>query len=533
MRKEFILAVLLVLATNFIVSLYWSADVLWSLVVFGPLIVMGFADMLQHKQAIRSNFPVAGRLRYIFEQIRPEINQYFVESNTDGRPFNREDRSVVYQRAKGVNDTIPFGTQKDVYEVGYEWLDHSIAPQHPHPDQMRVMIGQRNCSQPYDASILNISAMSYGALSKNAIEALNGGASDGGFAHNTGEGGISPYHKAPGGDLIWQIGTGYFGCRSNSGGFDPEKFKKESASPQVKMIEIKLSQGAKPGHGGILPANKVTKEISEIRGVPIGKDVNSPPAHTAFSTPIEFLEFIKSLRELSGGKPVGFKICIGRNQEFVAMCKAMVKTGITPDFICVDGGEGGTGAAPIEYSNHIGTPGIEALILVNNLLTGFSLRDKIKLISTGKVSSGFGMIQRMILGADVMYSARAMMMSLGCIQALKCNQNHCPTGVATQQEKFYRGLHIPSKRIRVARFHHETVSSVAQIIGAMGLNDTSDLRPEHLNRRISAHQVKRYDQLYDFLKPGVLLDPSNIPSDYQWMCETASADAFKVVDNKS
>jgi glutamate synthase domain-containing protein 2 len=526
MRKEFLAVVAAVVVANILGAVLWTPSVLWSFLLFGPIIILGIQDMFKTSQVIRYNFPILGRMRYVFEAIRPEINQYFVESNTDGRPYNREERSVVYQRAKGVNDTVPFGTQKDVYEVGYEWLDHSLVPTNPSGDDLRVTVGGPDCKKPYSASVLNISAMSYGALSGPAIEALNGGAKDGGFAHNTGEGGISPYHKKHGGDLIWQIGTGYFGCRSESGGFDGALFKENSSSDQVKMIEIKLSQGAKPGHGGILPAAKVTKEISEIRGVPMGRDVNSPPAHTAFSTPIELVNFVKELRDLSGGKPIGFKICIGKKREFLSICKAMVKTGIKPDFIVVDGGEGGTGAAPIEFTNHIGCPGIEALILVQNCLTGFGLRDDIKIIATGKVTAGFGAIQRMALGADIIYSARAMMMSLGCIQALRCNHNDCPTGVATQKKEFSGGLHIASKRKRVTSFHHQTVHSIAHMLGAMGINHSSELRPWHINRRISPSHVHHFGEIYKFIEKDSLLDSANIPSLFKRSCSHSSADTF-------
>ncbi len=530
MRQEFLLGSAAIVILNILGAIYISPIVLWSMALFGPIIMLGILDLIQNTHAIRKNFPVLGRMRYVFEAIRPEINQYFVESNTDGRPFHREERSVVYQRAKGAMDTLPFGTQRNVYEVGYEWLDHSLLPTHPKVDDMRIMVGGPDCKQPYNASILNISAMSYGALSDRAIRSLNGGAKDGGFAHNTGEGGISDHHKKYDGDLIWQIGTGYFGCRGENGRFDGEKFKTNASLPQVKMIEIKLSQGAKPGHGGILPAAKLTKEVSEIRGVPMGADVISPPNHSAFGTPVELMEFIKQLRDLSGGKPVGFKLCVGKKRELIALCKAMIKTGITPDFIVVDGGEGGTGAAPIEFTNHIGCPGIEALILVHNALIGFSLRDKIRIIATGKVTAGFGMIERMAIGADIMYSARSMMLALGCIQALRCNSNDCPTGVATQDKRFVRGIDVKYKRGRVARFHKETVESVAHMIGAMGLNHSSELRPWHLNRRVSAHEVRHFGEIYDFLKDGDLLDPSTTPPAYERACSCSDAETFSYVE---
>ena len=412
MRKIFLIGTAGILLLNGLSAIFYPS-LLWSMVVFGPLIALGIYDYFQKNRAVLRNFPIAGHFRYFFEAIRPEIAQYFIESDTEGKPFSRDQRSVVYQRAKGVRDTVPFGTLYDVYEVGYEWVNHSLSPLHLKPAEMRVTVGGADCTQPYSASRFNISAMSFGSLSKNAVLALNKGAKTGNFAHNTGEGGLSPYHLQGGGDLIWQIGTGYFGCRTSEGNFCPDTFAKKATLSNVKMIEIKLSQGAKPGHGGILPAAKLTREIAEIRDVPMGKDVLSPPAHTAFSTPVELIEFVAKLRELSGNKPVGFKLCVGKRREFLAICKAMVKTGISPDFIAVDGGEGGTGAAPLEFTNHMGAPLIEGLIFVHNALVGFCLRDKICIIASGKVITGFGMVKRLALGADICSSARGMMMALG------------------------------------------------------------------------------------------------------------------------
>lgn len=496
------------------------------MLLFGPLMAVGIVDMLQKRQAIRRNFPVIGNFRYLLEAFRPEINQYFVESNTSGTPFNRLERSLVYQRAKGELDTLPFGTQKNVYEVGYEWVTHSVMPVHVDPLRLRVTIGEGR-AKPYSASIFNIGAMSFGSLSKNAVMALNQGARMGGFAQNTGEGGLTPYHLQ-GGDVIWQIGTGYFGCRSAEGKFSAERFREKAALPQVKMIELKISQGAKPGHGGILPAEKVTKEISKIRGVEMGKSVISPPGHSAFSTPLEFVEFLERLRSLAGGKPVGFKICIGKPREFMAMCKAMHKTGITPDFITVDGGEGGTGAAPLEFSNYVGSPLNEGLVIVHNTLVGFSLRDKIKIISSGKINSGFGILKHMVMGADLCYSSRGMMLSLGCIQALQCNTNHCPTGVATQNPYLVNGLVVADKNKRVANFHKATVKSFAEILGAMGFHNPKQLRPRHLMRRISLSQVKDYSQIYPFLNEGDLLKDS-VPKEYELSHLTSSAETFEHV----
>ena len=525
MRRLFIIAVVAFFILIALIAVAYPL-VLWSLLVAGPIIAVGFHDYFQTKHSILRNFPIMGHFRFLFEEIRPEIHQYFVESETDGVPFSREQRSVVYQRAKGVRDTIPFGTLQDVYEIGYEWVNHSLQPAHVPAEGLRVQVGGPDCTQPYSASIFNISAMSFGALSGNAVLALSQGAKMGNFAHNTGEGSISSYHLAGGADLIWQIGTGYFGCRTLDGNFDVEAFAEQAAIPNVKMIEIKLSQGAKPGHGGILPAAKLSEEIAQVRRVPLGKDVISPPAHSAFSTPIEFVEFIAQLRERSGGKPVGFKLSIGKRREFLAICKAMVKTGITPDFITVDGGEGGTGAAPLEFANNIGTPLIEALVFTHSALVGYSVRDKIRVIASGKVMTGFAMVKRLALGADMCYSARGMMMALGCIQALKCNSNHCPVGITTQNPDLAAGLVPAAKNVRVASFHKESVESVAEIIGAMGIRHPSELRPWHILRRISPTEIKHYRELYEFLEDGDLLkDP--LPFTYRRACEAASAESFE------
>ena len=489
------------------------------------VVMLGVYDVVQTKHAIRRNFPVVGRFRYLFESVRPELHQYFVESNSSGRPFSREQRSLVYRRAKNVTDTLPFGTEKDVYAEGFEWMNHSLTAMHPPHEPPRITIGGSKCKQPYAAAMLNVSAMSYGSLSKNAIMALNRGAKLGGFAHNTGEGGLSPYHLEGGGDIVWQIGTGYFGCRNANGGFDPELFKKKAAHPNVKMIEIKLSQGAKPGHGGILPAAKVTKEISEIRHVPMGADVISPPAHTKFSTPMELCEFIQELRELSGGKPVGFKLCIGRRREFFAILKAMLETGIAPDFITVDGKEGGTGAAPLEFSNVMGTPLNEALIFVHNALRGVNLRKEVRIIASGRVVSGFDLAHKIAIGADICNSARAMMFALGCIQAQKCNTNDCPTGVATQDPSLYSGLVVSDKAVRVANFQRNTVRAFVELIAAAGLDHPDKLRPWHIMRRVSQIEAKHYAEIYDYVEHGEFLhDP--IPKDYARAWHQAQAHTF-------
>ena len=508
-----------------VVLYLWLPAGLWVFLVLGPVLVVGLRDATQTRKAVLRNFPVLGHGRYLLEMIRPEINQYFIESDTDGTPFSRNMRSVVYQRAKDDLDTLPFGTQLDVYAVGYEWINHSFRAHHPGESVPRVMVGESNCSQPYSASVLNISAMSFGALSKNAILALSHGAKAGGFAHNTGEGGISAYHQEGGADLIWQIGTGYFGCRAADGGFDPDKFQERAKLAAVKMIELKLSQGAKPGHGGILPAAKLTEEISQIRGVPMGEDVNSPPAHRTFDTPLGMLDFITDLRKLSGGKPVGIKLCVGARSEFMGLCKAMAETGQHPDFITVDGSEGGTGAAPLEFSNSLGTPLSEGLAFVHNCLTGFRLRDRVRIIAAGKIVTGFHMAKAMALGADMCYSARSMMMALGCIQARRCNANDCPVGVATQREELVIGLDVGDKRVRVARFHRETVKSLNEILGAAGLNAPADLTPRHIMRRVNNTEVKTYEEIFEFIEPGSLLyDP--VPESYEDAWRTSRSDAF-------
>ena len=524
MRKIFYKIVIGYIVLTAVVS-YFFPGFLYSLILFVPLILLGLSDVMQTRQSIRRNFPILGHGRYLMEMIRPEINQYFIESNSDGKPFSREKRSVVYQRAKGQLDTLPFGTQGNVYDLGYEWINHSLAPVHPDRNFSRIVIGGKDCTQPYSASLFNISAMSYGSLSKNAILSLNGGAKLGGFYHNTGEGGISPYHLKPEGDLVWQIGTGYFGCRGKDGSFNAEEFQKRANLPNVKMIEIKLSQGAKPGHGGILPAQKVTQEIVDIRGVELGKDVISPPSHSAFKTPIELLQFVAKLRTLSGGKPVGFKLCLGKRREFLAIVKAMIKTGIKPDFITVDGSEGGTGAAPLEFSNYVGTPLNDGLVFIHNSLVGANLRDGIRLIAAGKITTGFEIATKLALGADLCNSARGMMFALGCIQALRCNTNACPTGVATQDEELVEGLHVKDKTKRVANFHKETVKSFFEVLGAAGIANPKELKSWHIMQRVGISEIKHYGEIYPFIEPGSLLG-SQIPEKYIRPWEAASADTF-------
>jgi len=494
-RKIYIFVSLFVIAVITALS-YFSKYYLLLFIFFVPLILMGMYDMLQKKKAVLRNFPVIGNLRYFMESIRPEIQQYFVESNHSGRPINRELRSIVYQRAKGALQTLPFGTQYDVYKEGYEWAIHSLNPKEVDCHRLRVVIGGKDCSQPYTAQILNISAMSYGSLSKNAILAFNKGAKMGGFYHNTGEGGISPYHLKNGGDLVWQVGTGYFGCRYKDGSFDEKTYTHNAQRPEVKMIELKLSQGAKPGHGGILPGVKVTEEIARIRLVEPHKDVVSPPKHSAFDGPKGLLEFIQKLRYLSGGKPVGMKICVGSTSEFSDICRAIVETNIYPDFITVDGGEGGTGAAPLEFANHLGLPLYEGLCFVHNELVRNHLRDKIKLIASGKILTAFQMIKVMALGADIVNSARGMMLAVGCIHALRCNSNRCPTGVTTNNPNLIIGLDPEDKGHRVYRFQKDTVKAFAELLGAIGLEHPSQLNREHLFRRVSSTEVKSFAEIY-------------------------------------
>jgi glutamate synthase domain-containing protein 2 len=515
-------ALLIVAVTNY----FWPT-IYWLFIPVVPLFAIGLYDMVQKEHSIRRNFPLIGRGRWVMEELRPFIRQYFIESDTDGTPISKMFRNVVYQRAKEDLETVPFGTRVDTYRDGYEWFGHSLsAVEVLEVDKdIRVTIGGPDCLQPYCASILNISAMSFGALSSNAILALNMGAKIGGFAHNTGEGGLSPHHLEHGGDIIWQIGTGYFGCRDKEGKFAPEEFRQKALLEAVKMIEIKLSQGAKPGHGGILPAGKNTYEIAQIRGVEPHTQVNSPPTHSVFDTPHGLLGFIADLRRLSGGKPVGFKLAIGRKSEFVAICKAMVESQIFPDFITIDGGEGGTGAAPLEHTNSIGMPLREALVFVTDCLIGFGIRQHIKIIASGKIISGFHLVKNLALGADLCNSARGMMLALGCVHSLVCNTNKCPSGVATQDPRFSNGLVVSDKSVRVARFHGNTVHATAEIIASGGLTHTSSLNRSHIFRRISQLEIQRYDQIFPYLQ-GTCLDKGNIPETFRLVMEESDASTF-------
>jgi glutamate synthase domain-containing protein 2 len=526
MRKIFVISSVAVTALLLLWAYFWT-PALVLLALIAPLIYMGVADMVQTRQSLKRNFPLLGRLRYVFEDLRPKIQQYFVESDTDGSPINRNDRSVIYQRAKKQVDTTPFGTQLNVYAEGYEWISHSIVPLdfHKVDHSPRIIVGNKDCKQPYAASVLNVSAMSFGSLSGVAVESLNAGAKIGGFAHNTGEGGISPHHLKYEGDLIWQVGTGYFGARSEDGNFSPDAFQKNSSRPQVKMIELKLSQGAKPGHGGILPAKKNTPEIAAIRLVKPGTTVFSPPFHSAFSTPREMILFIQHMRELSGGKPVGFKLCVGKKSEFISICKAMVDLDIYPDFITVDGGEGGTGAAPPEFSNFVGSPLLDGLAFVDNMLKGFNVRQHIKIIASGKILTGFQMVRAIALGADMCNCARAMMMALGCIQALECNKNTCPTGVATQDPYFTKGLVVDDKKVRVANFHKHTVESFVELMAAAGIDNPRKLNRHQITRRVFMNEVRTFEEIYPSIPVGSFRE-GDIPDRYKMSFQSASADTF-------
>ena len=497
---------------------------------FGLLAGLGIFDMQQSKSSILRNYPVIGHLRFMLEYVRPEIRQYFIEGDSEASPFSRAQRSLVYQRAKGESDKHPFGTQLSVYAEGYEWMNHSVAPSTVDSHDFRVTIGAAT-AQPYSASVFNISAMSFGALSANAILALNAGARRGGFAHDTGEGSISAHHRVNGGDLIWEIGSGYFGCRNDDGTFSEEKFIANAGDPQVKMIELKLSQGAKPGHGGVLPGPKVTQEIADARGVPMGVDCVSPAAHSAFSTPVEMMHFIAHLRTLSGGKPTGFKLCIGHPWEWFAMVKAMRATGITPDFIVVDGAEGGTGAAPVEFTDHVGTPLQEGLMLVHNTLRGVGLRHKIKIGCAGKVVSAFDMARLMALGADWCNSARGFMFALGCIQAQHCHTGQCPTGVTTQDPLRQMSLVVPDKATRVYHFHQQTLHALKEMVQAVGVAHPREITAHHIVRRTGDGKVQSLARMVlNSLPEGALLteELASLPEIYRHHWPLAQADRFSL-----
>ena len=493
--------------------------------------VIGFYDLKISPHNLNRLYPVVAYIRYFLESYRVEIQQYFVANDTEERPFNREQRSLVYQRAKNVRDTIAFGTQQDLMGNNYLSLWHSLSPKKITDDAKRVYIGGPDCSQPYEASYLNISAMSFGSLSSRAIEALNLGAQKAGCYHNTGEGSVSPYHLKHGGDIVWQIGTGLFGCRDKEGGFSPTLFEKTATLPQIKMIEIKLSQGAKPGHGGVLPKVKITREIANIRNIPMDQDCISPAVNPECTTPIASLLFVQKLRTLSGGKPVGFKLCVGNPAEFLSLCKAMLETGITPDFITVDGAEGGTGAAPVEFSNRLGMVCLEGVYFVNNALVGVGLRDKIRIIASGKTASSFDLLTKIAVGADIVNAARTMMMALGCIQSRHCNTNHCPTGVATQDPARSKAINVVEKSERVKNFHHNTLKSFYDLVGSMGLDSPSKLKPQMVKRRSQNGLLMPVGSFIAPLKSNALLDENHAGKPWQQWWERSRADQFYVEDH--
>ncbi|MCH9762893.1 MAG: FMN-binding glutamate synthase family protein [Gammaproteobacteria bacterium] len=523
MRRQWYLALGVILLSFFLLFVMAHA-VYWFILVLVPLIALWIYDVKQTKHTILRNFPIMGHMRYILEFFRPEIQQYFIADDEEERPFNREIRSLIYERSKNVRDTVPFGTDRDILEVGYTWAEHSLAPKKAPESGARVVVGGEACQKPYNASRLNISAMSFGALSAHAIMALNKGAQLGGFAHNTGEGGLSTYHLQ-GGDLIFQVGTGYFGCRDKQGLFDEDEFQVEATRDEVKMIEVKLSQGAKPSHGGILPAVKMSSEIAHIRKVSMGQDVISPPAHSTFDSPKGLIQFVERLRELSGGKPVGFKLCIGRKSEFLGICKAMLALDSYPDFITVDGAEGGTGAAPLEYTNRLGEPLESGLSFVHNALVGIGIRDKIKIICSGKITTGFDIIAHLAMGADLCNVARTMMMSIGCVQSKQCHANTCPTGVATQDKRLQKGLVVDQKKHRAANFHKNTMKSFLDLLGSMGLESPEALTPAHIIRRVDNNEVKPLSQVYTYLESGQLLG-KKIPDEYKVYWDASDADRF-------
>ena len=498
------------------------------IVVCAAIVALGLYDFFQDRWTITRNYPVAGRIRWLFYELRPYLRAYIVEDDLGGTPYSFNARNLVHARARGLTDTHPFGTERDTDGNNYHWLSHSIAPAENPDLSPRVMVGGDQCTKPYSASILNISAMSFGALSANAVRALNMGAKQGNFYHDTGEGGLSDHHLSGGGDLVWELGSAYFGARDKDGHFDPEKFRDGAAHEAVKMTEIKLSQGAKPGHGGLLPAAKVTEEIAHVRQIPAHQDALSPRGHSAFSTPIEMLEFAARMRDLSGGKPVGLKLCVGQPHEVFSIVKAILKTGITPDFIVVDGGEGGTGAAPLELSDWVGMPLKEGLILMRNALVGAGLKPKIRLAASGKVYSGMGIAYNMAMGADWCNAARAFMMSVGCIQAQRCHTGTCPTGVTTQDPLRMRALVPELQAERAARFHSKTLASLADMVAAAGLTHPSELSPHNVMHREGPEKANTMDNIYAFLPENVLLDAPEETIYADWW-QAATAESFKPV----
>ena len=524
MRYAAYVVSLLLLAAA-IAAAAWNRDHAWLALLAAVPAAVGTIDLLQRRSTLRRNYPLLAHFRYGLESIGPEMRQYFIESDTAEVPFSRQQRALVYQRAKSVNDVRPFGTLQDVYGSDYEWINHSLAPGELRSHDFRLTIGA-GCAQPYSASVFNISAMSFGSLSPNAIRALNAGARRGGFYHDTGEGSISPYHREHGGDLVWEIGSGYFGCRDAQGRFDPDRFAAAARDPQVKMVEVKLSQGAKPGHGGVLPAAKVSAEIAATRGVPMGMDCVSPARHSAFDSPRGLLEFVARLRELSGGKPAGFKLAIGHPWEWFGIAKAMHETGLLPDFIVVDGAEGGTGAAPAEFIDHVGVPLQEALMLVHNTLVGLGLRERVRIGAAGRIVSAFDIARTLALGADWCNAARGFMFALGCIQAQSCHTDRCPTGVATQNPRRWKALDVPDKATRVFNFHQNTLKALRDLICAAGLEHPCQIGPEHILRRVSPTEVRSLGALYRFLAPGELLGRIPEHAVFQAYWASARSDSF-------
>jgi len=511
--------------------IHWGFWV-WSVpVALAGVLALGVHDLVQTRHSILRNYPLIGHLRFILEMIRPEIRQYFFEGDKEGAPFTRDKRTIVYQRAKKVLSVRPFGTELDVYAEGYEWVRHSIMPNPTADPNFRVWVGGPDCTQPYSASVFNISAMSFGALSANAIRALNKGAAMGGFAHDTGEGGFSPYHAENGGDITWEIGSGYFGARNEDGTFSPERFAETASRPQIKMVELKLSQGAKPGHGGVLPGAKVTAEIAATRGVKQGVDCVSPSRHSSFATPIEMMQFIARMRRLSGGKPAGFKLCLGHRWEFLALCKAMLETGLYPDFIVVDGKEGGTGAAPLEFMDHLGMPLREGLTFVHNALRGINARERIRIGASGKIATAFDIARVLALGADWCNSARGFMFAVGCLQSQTCHTDRCPVGVATQDPHRQHALHVPDKAVRVRNFHDETMKALAEFVAAAGLAHPGDFKPEHFSQRVSADEVLSLRDIYPPLAQGALLEGTLDPRFRDpWMMADAHSFRPRAID---
>jgi len=523
MRLLFFFTAAISLLLIILISFFWL-PVLYFLVIVGPYVLIGCYDSFLSSSNIKRIYPFLGNFRFFFEFVRPEIQQYFIHTNQNGKPFDRETRTIVYQRAKDVAAILPFGTEQSLLTNGYEYAYHAFRASPVSSESARIVVGGPDCHKPYSASRLNIGAMSFGAISWNAVRALNRAAKQENFAHNTGEGGISSYHLEYGGDLIWQIGTGYFGCRTKEGKFDFEEFQNKMAFDAVKMVELKLSQGAKPSNGGILPAAKITPEIAEIRGIEMGKDCISPSSHSEFSDPKGLLEFIAYLRDLSGGKPVGFKLCIGRKKDFLSICKAMLETGITPDFISVDGAEGGTGASPIELSNFYGAPINEALAFVHSSLVGVNLRDKITIIAAGKIITGFDILTKIALGADICYSARGMMFALGCVMSLRCHKNTCPTGITTQNPHRVQGLVVKDKYLRVANFHRNTLNSFLDNLGIIGVEHPDELKPAHIYRRMEKDNSKNFEEIYSYLEPGALLNGTIHPAFHQdWAIANANS----------